>query len=297
MLRYLVFLVVTLLFSCTKKEILTINEHINETVPNNEAPPYTGVTTVQIQNYVNRLYIDLLGREANQNELDIATNSLKENGLSEMSRKTLIQSLQSRNAYFENFFDRYKTAYLNNVSLASIEFTIEEIDEVIPILEQQNNDPAVQAYLIERDKLENLLYAGEDFKNETIDISGFMARIISNLIYDEINMGNENFVLACFENLFKRLPTENEQERSIAMCEGFSMQLLQLDGNSKSDFITIITQVDEFFQGIGFDIYNQLLARLPNSLEMGEIITDFNAGNTYQDLQTKVLLSDEYAGF
>ena len=63
------------------------------------------------------------------------------------------------------------------------------------------------------------------------------------------------------------------------------------------DFINIMTSVDEFYQGLVIDIYNQLLARLPNSQEMGDGTIELSTTLNYQMLQRKVMKTDEYAGF
>ena len=46
------------------------------------------------------------------------------------------------------------------------------------------------------------------------------------------------------------------------------------------------------------DIFNQLQARLPNSLEMSTYTEALKAGTkTYQDVQVEIAISDEYARF
>ena len=67
-------LMMVFIFSCQKDTIVQ-----NIIIEDNTAPPYDEVTTVQIQNYVNKIYIDLLGREPLDNELTSTTSDLKSN--------------------------------------------------------------------------------------------------------------------------------------------------------------------------------------------------------------------------
>ena len=52
--------------ACTKQEKVQID--------GNEPPDYSGVPTIMVENYVNRLYIDLLGREATNEERKLFTD-------------------------------------------------------------------------------------------------------------------------------------------------------------------------------------------------------------------------------
>ena len=84
---------------------------------------------------------------------------------------------------------------------------------------------------------------------------------------------------------------------SAAEINGEGQQLLLQDGNDKLEFVGIITSTPEFYQGLAFDIYQQLLVREPTSIEMSSATEDLLANKDFQALQLKVAISDEYAGF
>ncbi len=46
-------------------------------IANNNVPNYYGVSTIKVKNYINRLYIDLIGREPLDIEMDSLVNILK----------------------------------------------------------------------------------------------------------------------------------------------------------------------------------------------------------------------------
>ena len=295
-----VFLLLTcfcLLSSCTKKEIIIQEEHTNTEIDNNTAPPFSGITTVQANNYINKVYIDLFGRTVTTVELDNARNTLQVNNFSSPGLENWLSTLMTSDEYYQQLFDLYNSSYLGSVDQVYLLATIQLIDQAIDQANQTGNDPLAQAYIIEREKLVNLVEAPAKYQSGEIDLVEMMSRIIYNLVYDEINMGSENFVLACFENLHKRLPTETELEASVDMVDGFGQQLLLKDGNSKEDFIEIITTTPGFFEGLTIDIYQNLLSRYPEPSEMGEATAELISSQNYQVIQRKVMVSQEYTRF
>ena len=286
-----------LITSCTEKETITQIDHTNVILDDNTAPPYNEVTTVQIQNYINKIYIDLIGREPLPLELEDDTEFLKNNHLSLESRNQLLDQLMTNPMYFDRFFDVYSTAYLNGIGQQDIIGQIFLYGAQQEQAEQMGNYALVQYLQIEIDKLNSLLTAGDDYKNADININEFMQRVCYNYFYDQINMGSENFVLSCFENFLKRFPTESERVSGITMVDGFSSQLLLKDGSTKRDFIEIITSDPGFFEGLTIDIYQQLLARNPSSEEMNDATLSLSQDADYQAIQKSVIADSEYAGF
>ena len=71
----LIFIILVLLItqnSCKKDQF----------IDNNYPPNYSNVSTAKIKNYINRLYIDLLGREALSTEMTRDVEALKSDSLS-----------------------------------------------------------------------------------------------------------------------------------------------------------------------------------------------------------------------
>lgn len=292
------FILVIFLFSaCTKKENIFEQTHINEVIEDNEAPPYSGVTTVQIQNYVNKIFIDLIGREPVADELDNFTALLKSNNLSLESRNSVLSTLQATPAYYNRFWEIYSGQLLQGVTREYVQYQVFFYQEQYNLALSQGQTLFAQIIQDELNRLIDLLAALPDYASGQIDINEFIGRMIFNVVYDEINMGSENYVNACFENLFKRLPTLVELENAITMVDGFPGQMLFLDGTSKSDFVNIMTTVPEFYQGIAIDLYGQLLSRDPSSEEMGAATIEFTENENFKAVQRMVMQTDEYAGF
>ena len=95
-------LIVTLLFSCTKNENIIIDD--------NDIFDPRSVPTVQVENYVNKIFIDLLGREPLNEEMTREVQVLRDSSLSYESREFLITKLMTDDTYIEGD-SSYKTAY------------------------------------------------------------------------------------------------------------------------------------------------------------------------------------------
>ena len=285
-------LLMVFIFSCKKDTVIE-----NIIIEDNTAPPYNEVTTVQIQNYINKIYIDLLGREPLEVELTTATSNLKSNHLDDASREQLLSNLMESEEYYKRFYEIYQTSYLPGVTNEELDLTIYlfevERDQAI----QNGNNALIQLYNIELDLMYALRNVRVDYQNGEITINEFMSRITQNQFYEEINMGAENYVLSCFENFLKRTPTDAQLIASVNMVSGNPAHIFFQDGNNQNDFINIIMNTAEFYQGLSIDIYNQLLVRQPNSQEMVDAIFTFDETQDYQSVQRLVMKSDEYAGF
>ncbi|MEM1319910.1 MAG: hypothetical protein AAGG75_06605 [Bacteroidota bacterium] len=287
--------------SCTEKETILQKDHTNVIVDDNTAPPYEQVTTVQIQNYINKAFIDLLGTEPSPEELNAYTADLRAGELSTTVREVFLNDLTSSADYFQIYYQRldeiYFGAYLAGTPKSDILDQRNIFNDIYEDYMQAGEVTLAALLKVEIDKLDLLLRAFIDYAQGTIDVNNYMRRICDNGIYEEINMGSENFVLSCFENFLKRLPTDVELAAGVTMVDGFSSRMLLQDGSSRSDFLDILLNSPGFYEGLTTDIYSQLLARKPSSEEMGEATLRLTDDRDYQALQRRVMSSKEYAGF
>ena len=75
------------IFSCTKEETII--------VPDNTAPNVNNVPTIKIENFVNRAFIDLIGREPLDTEMQLEVETLREAELTKAARMALVEKLQT----------------------------------------------------------------------------------------------------------------------------------------------------------------------------------------------------------
>ncbi len=303
MLKFISFIFVLLFAfsSCTEKETIFEKTHTNQVIDDNTAPPFSGVSSVQASNYINRMFIDLLGREPSLETLDLLVAELRTANYSEIAKEDVLLSLmfsaRYKNEYYNRFNDIYFTEYLARTQVEEIDGAVVLFTTYYDAAVQQGEVLLAQVYQQLIDQLVDLKNAPNDYASGQIGINEYMRRICTNFFYDEINMGSENFVISCFENFHKRLPTEEEKAAGVTMVDGFSAQLLHSDGNSRSDFTEIILNHDGFYEGLVIDVYRRLLAREPNSEEMVRETEIISNDGDFQALQRRIMVSTEYAGF
>jgi hypothetical protein len=288
-------LAVLLTAGCKKTEVIEIHENL--VIPGNNPQPYSGVTTLQVQSYVNRLYVDLIGEQPSFEELTAKVTYLQENNLSIQSREVLINQLINSDEYYTNLFNYTSIQLINGVSQAEL---VEQITLYEFVIQQaiDAGETLVAQYLeYELSKLYNLVNASADLQAGTIDINQYYKRFCDNLIYDEINMGSENFVISCFENLFGRYPTIQELGQGVTKVDGSPAILLLQTGDNRNDFLEIVIHDSEFYVGRVMEQYQSLLLRNPTQIEeqqSGQLM--INSG-TLEALQLSITKTDEYAGF
>ena len=97
--------IILVLFSCKKDDVL---------IGNNDAPYYGGVPTVLVEFYVNRIFIDLIGREPFDEEMENEVAFLRSYDLSMEGRDSLIIKLQTDTTFIEGD-SSYKFAYYHRM--------------------------------------------------------------------------------------------------------------------------------------------------------------------------------------
>ena len=96
--------VIALFFPGCKKD--------NSLVPDNDAPYYKGLSSVLVQNYINRLFIDLIGREPTDSEMIHEFETFRAADLGVEERVKLITKLQTDTNHIPGD-SSYKYAYYN----------------------------------------------------------------------------------------------------------------------------------------------------------------------------------------
>jgi acyl carrier protein len=281
----------TFFCSCKKTEDVII--------PDNSVPYYQSVTNLQIQSYVIKAFIDISGREPTSAERDSKVQQLKDNGLDSSARVAFIAELQNSFDYRKQFDNIYIAPMFDNIfdSLANVE-VINSLN-YFRTLAVSNGDSILSSYwAYEVLKMTQVREASNSYHSGIISLNEYKRRMANNYLYDQINMGVTNFVIACFENYLKRLPTDLELSNSETMSNGQSARIFMRDGSSKNDFLNIITTISGFYEGLVVDSYRHLLNRSPNSVEMNAYTVNLSNGSkNIKDLQRMICSSEEYAGF
>ncbi len=281
------------LAACAKDSII----HEDLIIDGNIAPPIDGVAEVTVNNYINNLYIDLFGRAATEEEVESNFEYLQSNSFSVAARTDIVEDLLAQWDYYKNFNLLTSQRLLVNLDSLSLYYQIDYWNYIIDLFNDTGMETEALYYTFENNRLILLSTAHVELYTNEIGVTEYFRRYIDNYYYDLVNMGSENFVISCFTNLLHRYPTDVEQAQCVGMVDGASATLFLQEGSSKGDFINIIVNSLEFYQGQAIDIYSQFLARLPSSSEMNNYALQIQSEDDFNNVKIEILISEEYAGF
>ncbi len=205
---FTVILVFVVSFSSCKKDPLIVT--------GNEAPPDGTVENVTKENYVNKLYISLLGRKATEQEFQDAYALVNQNGFSKNDRAALVALLQAKSEFADNEFKIVQANYLNgsDTNDARTWLTIIQQNQSLA-----TDSQVIKAYQKEIDRLLPLFTVADDLRSGALNYVDLQKLTVNNFIYDQVNMGTENFVVSVFQNYLMRYPTNPELTNSKQMIE------------------------------------------------------------------------------
>ena len=119
-----------------------------------------------------------------------------------------------------------------------------------------------------------------------------------NWIYDEINMNTFNFVNATFNDMFYRYPTTQEFDNAYNVIElNEPAQIFGEVAQSKLEYLGVLTNTEEFYEGLIRWSYLSMLAREPSANEVYNQLQGFVLTNEVLTVQREIFKSDEHAGF
>lgn len=284
---YLIFLIFGLFIIACQPETEIIR------IPDNDVVPDETVPLIIQENYINKLYIGLLGRKPDEAEVQQILTTLNRNNAARDDRKQVIETIVESDGFNQRMYDIARAEMLNNLDTADITFQIFIFNELIKDPQYQQFLPLLYAEINKLTRLKKLpqqLLAGQVGRIE------MHSRMAFNSFYDEINMGSQNFVLSVFEYFLGRYPTDTEEAIAIAMVDGFGGVLFGKEGNSKSDFLGIFLSSTDYYEGQVIDVYNDFLLREPVSTEMSDATLIYKQTGDYGEMLKEVLSQDEVLG-
>jgi hypothetical protein len=289
-----------LLASCKKESVV---------FEDNTVPTYTGISTVVLNNYINRLYIDVIGREPLNVEMESDRVFLRENNLSADSRTQLVDRLMfstefiegdssDRRAYVVKIYENLKARYIEGASeaLLSERYGLFRGNAISDSL--NGNMTSYALNMAEALRLDSLMAGRASYQNDAISIAELARRMMFNAVYDDINMNAFNFINASFDDSFFRFPTQPEFDQAYQIVElNEPSVLFGMVAQTKLEYLTILTSTGEFYEGMVIWAYQSLLSRNPTSQEVFIASGALESDLDFSAVQRTILISDEYAGF
>ena len=288
------------LSACEKEEIF---------IPDNDPLDNTYISTLQVENYINRLFIDLIGREPLDTEMALELTTLQNAELSEEARRSLIEKLQSdvtiipgdssyQRAYYYRLFEVVKARMIEGVEN---DYLLEDRNNFVNSMQaaMASGDSANAAYHRDQvNEIDAVLAIPQNYMKDSIGIQEVFYRMIDNYVYDIINMNTFNFVNATFYDLFYRFPTQQEYDISFEMIENnVSGVIVGMPGTNRGEFMEIMSSSSQFYEGLIIWAYQSLLVREPSAAEIQYHMSYFASDKNFQELQIQIMITNEYANF
>lgn len=269
--------------ACTKEEV----------IPNNQPPPDSTINNITKENYVNRLYISILGRECTDAEYNEAYDILLQGNLTVQSRGQVIDIISAKPGYYKRLFNIAGENYLN--SSDSLDY-VSQIYAFNAILQNQSLQQYWPYATMELNRLNLWIASVNDMQAGTLTVAGMHKRAVSNYFYDQINMGSLNYVASLFQNFFFRYPTQSELDAGIHCVDGFPSTVFFQIVDSKEEYTDLFFASDNYYEGQVRDLFTRYLFREPTSAEQTFFSQRYKSNNDYKQLQKDILSLDEYVG-
>lgn len=106
--------------------------------------------------------------------------------------------------------------------------------------------------------------------------------MVDNLVYDDINMRIENYIVSMSQNFLHHYPAESELQNATLTLEDEQFYSFGGNGNSKEDYNTLFFNHDGYFEGQVISAYNKLLYRNPSSSESTNLAIAFKNDNRFK---------------
>lgn len=278
-------MVVLATLSCSKDE--------DELVEGNIAPPDNTIEEVVVNNYVQKLYIALLGRKATIDEKNSSVNALKASNLSVESRYSLISTVLANIEYFDNEYAIMRSDYLNNADSASYA----EAKGIMELAITLTVNPIEIAFWEnELKRIEPLIALENDLASESKSIKEAHKVIVDNYVYDLINMGSENYVVSLFQNFMHRYPTDAELEAGKNLFDQKPDVLFAISAKSREELVALFFNDLEYYEGQVITSFLRFLYREPTDDEIVLLANQYKNGGDYKSIQKYILALDEYVG-
>lgn len=272
--------------SCKKKDDIVV-------IPGNQPPPDYTIPTIVKENYINKVYISVLGRKPDAVEYNSGMNHINQHNLSLADRTAFLNEVLAKPEYNRKLYEIASVKLINSFDTSAI---TAQIGVYQFLLTDSAYAPLFDIINMEIARLQQLKAVPADLNSGTINIIGMHRRLINNYFYDQINMGTENFVVSTFQHFMERYPTLAELEQGKNMVDGFNAIVFWQQGNTKDDYMDIILGTSNYFESQVRELFLLYLFREPTSQEMSKYAAEYKQSLDYKKLQKALLSLDEYVG-
>jgi hypothetical protein len=193
---------------------------------------------VQFTRFINKAGITLIGRRLEAQELEEMTNALQGFSSDKEKKAHVVHTLMALPEFYVNMEEQLREDLLEGISRADLRYTY--LKDFYFLSETRGLSVMHPVFQKTFDQLSALAAIQDGKVDRHVDIKYLKQLLIDNYIYDQINMGIDNFVISTFQHFLQRKPTVSELQQAKWMVSGQSGVLLQMSGNSKEDYLDIL---------------------------------------------------------
>lgn len=285
-LSYIFIVIILVITSCKKEGQVVV-------IDGNQAPPDNTISSVVKENYINKVYISVLGKKPDAIELSAGLSIINQHNLSQDDRQSFLDDVFSKADYNQRLYEIESVKLLNSFDTSAI---TEQMTVYQFLLTDSTYAPYYDLIHTEINRLQQLKNIPSDLNSGTLNTIGLHKRLINNYFYDQINMGTQNFVVSTFQHFVDRYPTDTELDQGKRMVDGLSAIVFLTQGSTKDNYMDIILSTDNYFESQVRDLYLRYLFRQPTSAEMTKYAVSYKSDLNYKKLQKAILSLDEYVG-
>jgi hypothetical protein len=225
--------------------------------------------TIKIRNFVVKTYISLLNRKPDKAEIQSVITKYSLFNELQKGQELLVRDLLKSKEFSHSVFDLFKNEFLQGVDVDEINTQITDYRFLLTIKTQSD---FADIFQYELNRFLELRGAEDQYIAGKIKYNDFQKTFFNNKFFDDINMGDNNFVIACFNYLFYRNPTKYELEEGKKLYNNQFGVMFCKPGSSKIDFLEILFKSNEWKVGNIRFWFNKLLNRNPTHDELVDLI-------------------------
>lgn len=262
-----------------------------EVISGNVAPADPTVSLVQIRQYVQKVYLAIIGTVPSDSEMTAEINFLARNNCSLSDRTVLLNKL-----FADPLFKSSQYTSKNDLLLDGV--TSSEINDIIDNIEDELASPGntIDTALLNSDlfAMQQLQTAKSDYTNGIINLVEVQRRMTASIPFLYANGYGDAWIDAVFTFFLFRLPTLDERDQSGTMLQGFPAYLFLQTGTSSEDFIRIFFSSRPFLEGQVRALFREHLYREPNTTELLSYTNTFSIAKDHKSLMQQIFLTNEF---
>jgi hypothetical protein len=189
------------------------------------------------------------------------------------AKKEFVSIVLSDQSFIEQVALLLRFRILKGTTHTDVYSQIESFDVLSLMLPLAMDDAEEwQMYQDEIKRLYKIYLLEDELYNGVITIEDTYKILFDNFFYDNQNMGDDNFINSTFQYTTGRNPTYSELVNARNMINNRAASLFYKKGNSKIDYLKIITSNQNFYEYQVKYWYNYFLFENPTDQKVFDII-------------------------